>query len=99
MELTKEYIREQITTNDQWACHAIAALYRYQTADEQLDEATKHQNSVGFNGVDAPFLSSLARQLAEGRALSWKQLKVAKRLLGKYAGQLLKIAEMEKESK
>ena len=91
-KITKDYIRQMVTTNDQWATRAIIALYQCQTDDEQMAEVTKHTNGVGFSGVDAGFLSSLAKQ-AQARPLSEKQLAAAKKLLGKYAGQLLKIAE------
>lgn len=96
-KLTKELIKEKVTTDDRWAIRAIEVLYQYQTDDEQLHGETKHHNRVGFNGPDSPFMSSLAQQLKSGRVLSQKQLYYAKKKLGKYSGQLLKIAQ-EKES-
>jgi len=97
MTLTKKDIRKKVTTDPKWAMRAISVLYEYQTADEQSDGTTRHSNKVGFNGVDAQFLSSLAYQINLGRNLTKRQLEVAMPRLGKYAGQLLVIAENKTE--
>ncbi len=104
-EYTKEDIRKMVTTDDWWAIRAIEALYARQTEDEQSSEVTSHKNSVGFNGLDAPFLTSMAKQILQWRKqkkagtnkyampLSSRQLEASKKLLGKYSGQLLVISQ------
>ena len=88
---TKEQIKNNITTIPKWTERAILALYRCQTSEEQVTQETREENSVGFNGVDAKFLSSLAQQLLNGYSLSPKQLTYAQKAIGKYAGQLYRI--------
>lgn len=88
---TLEEIRINITTNRRWTERAIVVIYRYQTSAEQRRQETIEHNGVGFNGVDASFMSSLAQQIISGRSLTERQLVVAQRKIGKYAGQLLRI--------
>lgn len=101
MEYTIEQIRELVTTDDEWAIHAILALYERQTADEQDSRQTSHKNRMGFTGVDAGFLSDLAIRILDKKErypkhpewwLTEGQLKAAKPKLGKYAKQLYTIA-------
>jgi hypothetical protein len=68
---------------------ALTTLYAHQTADEQSSGLTRHRNAMGFNATDAEFLSSLARQCEAGHRLTSRQLTAARRLLPKYARQLL----------
>src|SRR5690349_328082 len=68
---------------------ALTTLYARQTGDEQNSGTTTHLNGQGFNAMDATFGSSLARQIAAGRPLTAYQLAAARRLLPKYAAQLL----------
>lgn len=68
---------------------ALTVLYASQTGDEQSGAQTRHLNGVGFNAMDAAYLSSLARQVGAGRSLSRAQLAVARRALPKYTRQLL----------
>ena len=91
-ELTKESIKEKITTDRTWTERAVVVIYEYQTADEQQDAETRHNNKVGFSGPDAYILSEFARWLNSGKHLSQKQLALAQKRIGKYAGQLLLIA-------
>jgi hypothetical protein len=70
----------------------LLAIYARQTADERASESTNHKNNVGFNGFDAPLLSSMAQQLKEGRRLSRKQMDIVSKRICKYAKQLAAIA-------
>jgi hypothetical protein len=78
----------------------LQSLYTLgQTADEQASYSTKHSNGVGFNGVDAGFLSDVAIKSAEyfknnpnRLPLSPGQAKSVGQSLKKYAGQLRDIA-------
>jgi hypothetical protein len=85
-EWTKAEIAEKIATDTRWLIRSILAIYAFQTPDEQAMEGTAYDNNRGFNGVDAPFLSSLAKQIQEGRNLSQKQMEMARKAMKKYAG-------------
>lgn len=92
---TKEMAKELLQNDPKAVIRGIVAIYRYQTADEQMSKATFHHNGVGFNGTDDRFLSSLAQQLLDGRTLSEKQFLAGKKAMQKYAGQLARIANGE----
>lgn len=98
-EMTAEF-KEKIGSDDFWAARAVLAIYARQTADEQQTDETRHENGVGFNGRDAEFLSSIAKQLQERGftketrdrvPLSYKQLAAIRKSMKKYAGQLARI--------
>lgn len=92
-KITKDEIKKKITAERPWTERAVVAIYERQTADEQQDGETRHNNKVGFSGPDAYILSEFARWLNSGKHLSQKQLVLAQKRIGKYAGQLLLIAE------
>lgn len=91
--ITKSEIKQKVSSNPAWATRAIEVLFEYQTSSEQEYELTEERNGVGFNAVDAEILSSFAKQILQGRKLTYKQLTIAYKALPKYAGQLLRIAE------
>jgi hypothetical protein len=97
-DYTETEIRARITTNPRWTERAILAVYEYQTDVEQVKKETVENNGVGFNGLDAPFLSSLAQWLQKGHHLTERQLKPAQKMIGKYAGQLKRIARPRPEA-
>ena len=72
---------------------AIIAIFNHQTHDEQRCSETKEHNNVGFTGCDARKMSYYAGWIKSGRHLSGRHLEVAFKRIGKYAGQLQKIAE------
>jgi len=90
-----EMIRENLTESDKWVFRAIEVIYDRQTMDEQMQLTTKETNGIGFTGVDASFLSSLAMQIRNFDAskyrspLSPKQLAAGRKAIKKYAGQIL----------
>jgi hypothetical protein len=97
-------IQVNLRESDQWLTRGILAIYARQTADEQRAEATKNHNNIGFNGADARFLSSIAKQLElfnrnekSGRPnkyrepMSPRQKQRARTMMQKYAGQLMRI--------
>lgn len=92
---SREVILEMIQTNDYMLCRGIIAIWNKQTKDEQRIQDTRHYNGVGFNGVDAKFLSSIASQLERGKKLSSKQIYCSRKRMLKYAGQLTRIANKE----
>lgn len=100
---TKEQIQTLLATRDEMVVRSIVVMFNRQTADEQQDEGTKHNNGIGFNGVDAPFGTSLAKavlrwqSVPEGQRkypnpLSDKQLNAARKMLKRYVGQLVEEA-------
>lgn len=95
MELTKESLRDKITTDDKWATRALLALYARQTADEQQGAHTNTHNAMGFNKFDAEFMTSLVAFYKQTGFLTPGQLAALKKKLGKYAGQLLKVAQQK----
>lgn len=89
---TPEEMKEILTKRDDQVCKAIVKIYEYQTADEQSSHETKEHNGVGFNGADAPIMSSFAEFYMKRGFLSPKQIMIARKKIMKYAGQLCKIA-------
>lgn len=90
---TKDEIAHKLATDDRWLIRGMIAIWERQTEDEQSTESTEEQNGVGFNGLDAPILSSMVAQIQRphGR-LSVRQMEVIRKMMKKYAGQLTKIA-------
>lgn len=82
------FIREKLGTDARWAICGMLRVFANQTADEQATEDTKHDNGIGFAGCDATLLSSFAKQVERGRALSDKQMHYVFKKMPKYAGQL-----------
>ena len=107
--ITKETIQAKILTDDVWLERGVYAIWEFQTQVEKQNETTRHHNNVGFNGVDGKIMTSFGNQIhrkvwgkyavAFGSCLSEKQKRIARRKMGKYAGQLLKIAKKNDEEK
>ena len=89
---TRDEIADLLATNDRAVGRALAVLYAFQTRDERASDRTVEANGVGFNAVDAEFLSSLARQFEQRKTLSPKQIYWARKALKKYVGQLVEYA-------
>lgn len=104
-------IKSNVEDSDKWLMRAILAIFECQTYDEQNSESTKHNNSIGFNGVDAHIMSSFAKQILVwnrhvkagtnryNSPLSDKQLRIARRKMTKYAKQLARIVRVRSEIK
>lgn len=99
MTYSMEQIKQNITSNRDWAERAIVRLYQEQTASEQSAQQTSEKNGRGFNAMDAEILSSFAEQIMTYRVrrnnnhrLSEKQFGIAFKKLGKYSGQLYRLA-------
>lgn len=89
---TEDEIKNLIQTNDKVLYGALKKIYAEQTSDEQATGETNHQNGVGFNGVDAPILSSFAEFLNRTGFLTPKQKAIARKKLVKYNRQLTRLA-------
>jgi len=86
---TMDEIKTLISKDDSWTVGALMTIYQKQEADEQIAGSTVHQNSVGFNGFDAPILSDMARWYISKGFLSEKQIAYIRRTIPKYIQQLM----------
>lgn len=96
-------VAHNLTVSDKWLIRGLLAIYARQTADEQAADMTTDDNKIGFNGLDAPILSSFAKQVEEWEKtpanrrkydspLSPKQIGLARKKMVKYSRQLVLIA-------
>jgi hypothetical protein len=90
-----EVIRQGLKSNDAWLLRGLVVIYGFQTESEKAMQATAEDNGLGFNGVDAEFLSSLAVQYQQRGSLSPRQVEFARKKMVKYARQLLMVARGE----
>lgn len=91
MGYSPDMIASKLQSSDRWVNRAVVALYQAQAPAEQQTKSTCYLNGIGFNRTDARIMSSFAAQILRGRALSPRQLAVARELLPKYARQLARI--------
>lgn len=89
---TPEEIKALLGESDKAVARAILAIYNRQTEDEKIVKETSAANGVGYSGVDANFMSSLAQFYQSKGFLSTGQLKYGRKAIMKYAGQLTEIA-------
>lgn len=89
----KEFIREKLSVDFNWASRGLIRIYENQTNDEQNSEDVKHNNGIGFTPADGPFLTSLAKQFQTRKFLSPKQTSLLHKKMPKYAGQLERFSE------
>lgn len=97
-QITKAYIREGLEQSDSWLLRGLMVIYSFQTEAEKVSKMTAEDNGMGFNGVDAEFLTSLAEQYKTRGFLTPKQLIHCRRKMLKYSGQLLKVAKGKVQS-
>lgn len=90
------FIRRKVSTDPLWARRALLQIYSRQTEDEKMIGETSHQNGIGFNGCDAPILTSFAEQLKSRGFLSRKQEEILQKKIGRYSRQLLEVADPDK---
>lgn len=88
----EDEIKSLVQTNDKVLYGALKNLYNCQTADEQTDADTRHANGVGFNAIDAPFLTSVSQFLMKRGFLTDKQKQITRKKLVKYNKQLTALA-------
>ena len=74
LELRRASIVELLRTNDRAIGRALIVLNNNQTADEQIDENTKHHNGKGFRPVHAQRGTSMAKFFTERGFLTPKQI-------------------------
>ena len=81
--------RNMIANSPVVAMRALMVVYNNQTEDEKVDKTTKHHNGMGFNSMDDKICSSMAEQLIQKKMLSEKQTDFLRKVLPKYAKQLV----------
>lgn len=89
---TEEEIKNLVQTNDKVLYGALKKLYSKQTEEEQIAEANRTVNGIGFNGIDAPILTSFAKFFLRTGFLTNKQKVIARKKLVKYTKQLTRLA-------
>ena len=89
---TMDEIANLIQNNDTVLYRALNKLFECQTEDEKNSYDTHESNGVGFNGVDAPILTSFAEFYRQRGYLSDKQKAIARKKLVKYKRQLTNLA-------
>lgn len=95
----KSYLKYKLSTNEVWAKRALLLIYKRQTSDERESALTKYDNKVGFNGLDAEFLTSLSKQIEEKGFLTGKQVSALFKTIPKYWEQILSLSDRTKLEK
>lgn len=93
MTWNKEKIKELLETRDDAVVRGMLRIYDLQTDSEKSIMDTVENNGVGFNGVDGYILSSFVEFYKKTGFITPKQMKLARKKMLKYSGQLLKIIE------
>ena len=92
---TKEEIKGLIESRDDAVIRGMKRIYDLQTESEKAFGDTHVHNGVGFSGVDGEIMSSFVEFYNKANFLSYKQMKIARKKMLKYAGQLTKISNKE----
>lgn len=98
----KAYIKNLLRFNDNAVKSALVLLLSLQEEDEQRDNKSVHENGVGFNKVDADFLSRMAKKVNAGIDLTNDEMQACRWALMKYWYQLTvrskaNLAKMKKQ--
>ena len=81
-----------LETSDKAVERGIVRIYTLQTEQEQMAQETFEFNGIGFNALDAEFLTSLAEQIQKRGYLTPRQMEFGRKRVLKYAGQLCRIS-------
>lgn len=91
----KANIREMLEANDTAVVRGLVRIHSFQTGDEKLSGQTTEENGVGWNGVDAEYMTSLHDYFRANGYLTPGQMAYARKKILKYSGQLAKIANSD----
>lgn len=97
--ITRDSIRNLLTTNDRAVERAMVVLYDRQTTDEKQVSDTRHSNQRGFSAAHASKGSYYARWVLGGRHLTGRHLENARKIALRYTAQLLEQAHLNAERK
>lgn len=89
----KAYIQGLLKENDEAVKQALVRLYNCQEQDEMRDKKSVHENGVGFNKVDAYYLSKSAEKILRGKQLSESELNACRWSIMKYWQQLTEMSK------
>lgn len=92
----RSFLKKKLSTDEAWALRALVRIHEFQTVDEKVSGFTREDNSVGFSGCDAEFLTSLTRQYLTRGTLSPKQMVFVFKKIHRYWGQVKTLVPAEK---
>lgn len=92
---TRKELAILLIRNDVFVGRCLVKLLDRQTSEEQMLYTSSEKNNRGFDIIDAPLLTSFAKQYLHKEWLSSKQLYRAREKLPKYLGQLLQEANKD----
>ena len=93
----KVFVKHMLGTNKSWALKSLIKMFREsQTAEEQNAHTTNVYNDIGFSGVDAEFLSSMAEGYEKYGRLTDNQLPFLFKKMPKYWKQVIAFSDMDK---
>jgi hypothetical protein len=103
MKITKKellaFIKEKLSKDKQWIKKALIKIYNQQTGLEKTLKENFDSNGVGFDSYDCSILSSFAEQYKTNKELSYKQIKILKYKMPKYAKQIFNLSDQNKLKK
>lgn len=92
----KTAVIASLTEDDAAVARAISILFARQTHDEQTEEDTKHDNSLGVRANHGHRVAYYGKWLLSGRRLTGIHLDRARKLALTYAGsQLFELAALK----
>lgn len=89
----KAYIQGLLKENDEAVKQALVRLYNCQEQDEMRDKKSVHENGIGFNKVDAYYLSKSAEKVLRGLQLPEWELNTCRWSIMKYWRQLTEMSK------
>ena len=92
---SKDEIKGLIINRDDAVIKGMLRIYDLQTESEKVFGDTHAHNGVGFSGVDGEIMSSFSKFVNKTGFLTYKQMKIARKKMLKYAGQLTMISNKE----
>lgn len=91
----QDYITHLLHTNDAALLRATVLIYNNQTPSEQMCGKAVEDDKKGFNKVDAPLLSRLAKNLLHGRGASQNDIRILRYRVPKYWRQLMVVGKLK----
>lgn len=88
----KDEIKALLTDSNVFVQRAVVKMLERQTSAEAAGGYTHDANGIGFSAFDAEFLTSIAKQVMDGKNLSEKQIASARKSMLRYARQITEIA-------
>lgn len=82
-------LKHQLSHSTEKARRALLLIYSRQTTSEQNSRQTLEYNCEGFTALDAEILTNIAVFYKNHNFLTPRQDQIVKRLIPKYAGQIL----------